>query len=105
MRILIEFEDEWERRGSFELLYPLGDDSSNSMLNAMRDPLYSNLLLAAWQRVYSTDEKTRHEAGIRILEEYCAKALHLTVIAEDANGEDNNATITTMSADVGFNGG
>uniref|UniRef100_A0A183CKX1 Thioredoxin domain-containing protein n=1 Tax=Globodera pallida TaxID=36090 RepID=A0A183CKX1_GLOPA len=73
LRILVEFEDEISRRGAFRLVYP-SDEHSMLFLRCMKSPLYSNLLLAKWNCLQTTDERAR---GVFRLREMCSLGLHI----------------------------
>ena len=83
VRILVEFEDEFARRSSFQLIYPAPNDSLK-YLHCMRAPLYSNLLLAHWQQITS-EEKTEKR---KIIEEFCEAKKHIVDLAESEEDAD-----------------
>lgn len=82
-RILIEFEDELDRSGNFELIFPTAE--TVDYIKYYNNPLtYSNLLLAQWQ----VEQQARgREVGIGILEDIASKSEHFanTDIFENMN--------------------
>lgn len=90
MRYLIDFEDELIRKGMFELVFPLGNSTEHYLTNIQK-LLYSNLLLAQWQK-YQAVHGRQH--GIEILENLCKKNFHIasTYKAKLVNQNINNVT-------------
>ncbi|CAG9540704.1 unnamed protein product [Cercopithifilaria johnstoni] len=82
-RILIEFEDELDRSGNFDLIFPTVE--TVGYVKYYKSPLtYSNLLLAQWQ---VEQEARGREVGIGILEDISSKSEHFsdTDIFENTN--------------------
>ncbi|EJW79113.1 hypothetical protein WUBG_09978 [Wuchereria bancrofti] len=82
-RILIEFEDELDRSGNFDLIFPTAE--TIDYVKYYNSPLtYSNLLLAQWQ---VEQEARGREIGIGILEDISSKSEHFadTDIFENAS--------------------
>lgn len=82
---LVEFEDEFSRRGAFELVYPVAKHSLQ-FLRCMRSPLYSNLLLLQWQN----RQAKSYADGIRLLKKYCADGAHIARGKERKDDEDRD---------------
>lgn len=80
---MIEFEDELDRSGNFDLIFPTAE--TINYVKYYNSPLtYSNLLLAQWQ----VEQETRgRKIGISILEDISSKSEHFadTDIFENAN--------------------
>ncbi|CAF3852147.1 unnamed protein product [Rotaria magnacalcarata] len=79
LRILIESEDEYSRRGSFERIFPT--NQTRKYLKYFETPRYYNLLLNEWISKYSRME----ERGVALLNTYCKKGIHLQHPATDQN--------------------
>ncbi|CEF63871.1 Tubulin polyglutamylase TTLL4 [Strongyloides ratti] len=71
VRMLIAFEDEYFRRGNFELIYPNGK-KTEELLSYTLNTIYSNILLHEWVCVNHPD----HETGIRRLNKLCEVNYH-----------------------------
>ncbi|VDK71121.1 unnamed protein product [Litomosoides sigmodontis] len=71
-RILIEFEDELDRSGNFDLIFPTAE--TVDYVKYYNNPLtYSNLLLAQWQ----VEQQARgREVGVGILEDITSRSEH-----------------------------
>lgn len=61
LRILIETEDEYSRRGRFRRIFPR--KTRSEFLNYFETPRYHNLLLTKWIEHY---EDTRSQGGFEI---------------------------------------
>lgn len=98
VRYLIEFEDELIRKGSFELVFPLGN-ATEHYLNNIRKPIYSNLLLTDWQK-YQT--KYGRQKGIEILEQFCREGYHISrnFLFESKSDTEQKAKSNINSANV-----
>ncbi|KAI1721209.1 tubulin-tyrosine ligase family domain-containing protein [Ditylenchus destructor] len=72
VRCLVEFEDEYVRRGNFELIFPLGKPTENYLTHS-RSPTYFNLLLSEWQNF----QRPNRQKGIDILELKCFSGYHI----------------------------
>uniref|UniRef100_A0A915Q6C7 Tubulin-tyrosine ligase n=1 Tax=Setaria digitata TaxID=48799 RepID=A0A915Q6C7_9BILA len=71
-RILIDFEDELDRSGNFDLIFPTAE--TIDYVKYYNSPLtYSNLLLAQWQMEQGNRGR---EVGISILEDISSKSEH-----------------------------
>ncbi|XP_060945188.1 tubulin polyglutamylase TTLL4 [Limanda limanda] len=71
IRVLAESEDELNRRGEFERVFP--KPSSSRYLRFFENPRYLNILLDQWERKYSSN-RTK---GISLLQTLCQKGVHL----------------------------
>ncbi|TKR67381.1 hypothetical protein L596_023542 [Steinernema carpocapsae] len=71
VRMLVDFEDEYARRGNFSLIYPRDDTAE--YLRYFQAPIYSNLMLYEWQCQQSISDR---QVGIQRLEEICQHNLH-----------------------------
>lgn len=71
-RILIDFEDEYDRSGNFDLLFPTAE--TLDYVKYYNSPLtYSNLLLAQWQAEQAIRGR---QIGIGILEAITSRGDH-----------------------------
>ncbi|EYB97784.1 hypothetical protein Y032_0137g2019 [Ancylostoma ceylanicum] len=66
IRTLVEFEDEYRRRGNFRLIFPTADTAF--MQSYFVQPVYANLMLQQWQ---IEQEACGREDGISRLESLC----------------------------------
>uniref|UniRef100_A0A914DT35 Tubulin polyglutamylase TTLL4 n=1 Tax=Acrobeloides nanus TaxID=290746 RepID=A0A914DT35_9BILA len=87
VRCLIDFEDELVRKGGFELLFPLGEETEH-YLHVINSQLYSNLLLTTWQNKQAKDR----QHGIENLEKLCHEGYHLAkrVYTESSSDSEGN---------------
>ncbi|UJR26634.1 hypothetical protein I4U23_007952 [Adineta vaga] len=79
LRILIETEDEFARRGSFERIFPT--NQTRKYLKYFETPRYYNLLLNEWITKYTRNE----DRGISLLNGFCKKEIHLQHPSVDPN--------------------
>ncbi|KAK5978529.1 hypothetical protein GCK32_020842 [Trichostrongylus colubriformis] len=70
LRMLVEFEDEYTRRGNFRLIFPTADTAY--MQSYFVQPVYANLLLQQWQ---IEQETCGREDGIARLEALCCQRI------------------------------
>ncbi|NXA83438.1 TTLL4 polyglutamylase, partial [Thryothorus ludovicianus] len=70
VRILVETEDEYSRRGQFERLFP--SHISMRYLRFFEQPRYSNILVTQWELKYHLN---RHK-GLELLKNWCVKGYH-----------------------------
>ncbi|XP_065839948.1 tubulin monoglutamylase TTLL4-like [Oscarella lobularis] len=75
VRILIESEDEFARRGRFECVFPT--PTTHKYLGFLEVPRYYNVLLAEWVRHY----KSFSSKGVDRLISYAVKSVHLQAVA------------------------
>uniref|UniRef100_A0A915I491 Tubulin polyglutamylase TTLL4 n=1 Tax=Romanomermis culicivorax TaxID=13658 RepID=A0A915I491_ROMCU len=72
LRILIDLEDEYQRRGDFVRIFP--DQEANSRyLHFFETNRYANLLLDEWLNQYFHIRET----GLKLLEEHCKRKAHV----------------------------
>lgn len=79
LRILVETEDEFARRGCFERIFPTYQ--TRKYLKYFETPRYYNLLLNEWIAKYHRME----ERGIALVNTYCKKGIHIQHPATDSN--------------------
>ncbi|NXF11800.1 TTLL4 polyglutamylase, partial [Smithornis capensis] len=70
VRILVETEDEYSRRGQFERVFP--SHISMRYLRFFEQPRYFNILLTQWELKYYLN---RHK-GLELLKKWCVKGYH-----------------------------
>uniref|UniRef100_A0A0N4ZKC5 Tubulin polyglutamylase TTLL4 n=1 Tax=Parastrongyloides trichosuri TaxID=131310 RepID=A0A0N4ZKC5_PARTI len=85
VRMLIAFEDEYNKRGKFELIYPLGWPTEE-LLGCTINTSYSNILLHEWVCENHPD----HTAGIRRLNKFCEVNYHYPCISSTSSQIDNS---------------
>lgn len=95
VRCLVEFEDEYVRRGGFDLIYPLGK-STECYLTHMRSPAYFNLLLSEWQKIQKGDR----QKGIEILEAKCFSGYHIAKNSMRSSSESSSSNASNEESGV-----
>ncbi|NXN79827.1 TTLL4 polyglutamylase, partial [Bombycilla garrulus] len=70
VRILVETEDEYSRRGQFERVFP--SHISMRYLHFFEQPRYFNILVTQWELKYYLN---RHK-GLELLKNWCVKGYH-----------------------------
>ncbi|NXH39042.1 TTLL4 polyglutamylase, partial [Dicaeum eximium] len=70
VRILVETEDEYSRRGQFERVFP--SHISMQYLRFFEQPRYFNILVTQWELKYYLN---RHK-GLELLKNWCVKGYH-----------------------------
>ncbi|NXT09380.1 TTLL4 polyglutamylase, partial [Prunella fulvescens] len=70
VRILVETEDEYSRRGQFERVFP--SHISMRYLRFFEQPRYFNILVTQWELKYYLN---RHK-GLELLKKWCVKGYH-----------------------------
>lgn len=70
LRMLIESEDEFNRRGHFQRVFP--SNNTKKYLKFFETTRYYNLLLAEWISKY----RNNRDKAISILNHYCKKKIH-----------------------------
>ncbi|NXL88453.1 TTLL4 polyglutamylase, partial [Alectura lathami] len=70
VRILVETEDEYSRRGQFERVFPT--HISTRYLRFFEQPRYSNILVTQWELKYYLN---KHK-GLELLRNWCVKGYH-----------------------------
>ncbi|KJH53062.1 Tubulin-tyrosine ligase family protein [Dictyocaulus viviparus] len=68
IRTLVEFEDEYVRRGNFRLIFPTSETAN--MQSLFVQPVYANLMLQQWQ---IEQEQQGREVGIERIESLCSQ--------------------------------
>lgn len=71
LRVLIETEDEYNRRGCFLRIFP--SSNSKKYLKLFETTRYYNLLLSEWVAKF----KSNREKAISVLNSYCKKKIHI----------------------------
>jgi tubulin polyglutamylase TTLL4 len=71
IRILVETEDEYARRGNFVRVFPT-PESGKRYLKLFETPRYYNLLLEQWIRKHGCNS----DRGLKLLNHYCVKNVH-----------------------------
>ena len=71
IRILVESEDEFNRRGNFIRVFP--NSNTQKYLKLFETKRYYNILLGEWIKKY----KGYREKAINLLNNYCKKKVHL----------------------------
>lgn len=72
IQMLVETEDENNRRGHFQRIFP-GGEETRKYFNYFEQPRYYNALLHMWELKYATH---KHKGNL-ILESFCRRGLHL----------------------------
>ncbi|KAF2987717.1 hypothetical protein EK904_001155, partial [Melospiza melodia maxima] len=70
VRVLVETEDEYSRRGQFERVFP--SHISMRYLRFFEQPRYFNILVTQWELKYYSN---RHK-GLELLKNWCVKGYH-----------------------------
>ncbi|NXU36960.1 TTLL4 polyglutamylase, partial [Drymodes brunneopygia] len=70
VRVLVEMEDEYSRRGQFERVFP--SHISMQYLRFFEQPRYFNILVTQWELKYYLN---RHK-GLELLKNWCVKGYH-----------------------------
>ncbi|XP_054827177.1 tubulin monoglutamylase TTLL4 isoform X2 [Eublepharis macularius] len=76
VRILIETEDEFARRGQFERVFP--SRVSMRYLRFFEQPRYFNILVAQWELKYFLN-KTK---GVDLLRSWCHRGYHIGIVTD-----------------------
>ncbi|XP_048390623.1 tubulin polyglutamylase TTLL4 isoform X3 [Stegostoma tigrinum] len=79
IRMLMESEDEYNRRGQFERVFPC--QHSSRYLRFFEQPRYFNILLDLWEQKYGQNR----EAGIDVLKELSYRGIHLGLSVHPAH--------------------
>ncbi|XP_078408778.1 tubulin monoglutamylase TTLL4 isoform X2 [Cetorhinus maximus] len=79
IRILMESEDEYNRQGQFERVFP--SQHSTRYLRFFEQPRYFNILLDLWEQKYGRNR----EAGIHVLKELSYRRVHLGLSVHPAH--------------------
>ncbi|XP_035688484.1 tubulin polyglutamylase TTLL4-like [Branchiostoma floridae] len=79
VRMLIETEDEFNRRGMYERIFP--SPTSNKYHRFFEQPRYYNILMDEWVRRYHR----QHSRGIGMLDAFCQHSLHVGTTTNPAH--------------------
>lgn len=82
IRILIETEDEFSRRGCFQRIFP--SENSYKYLKYFEAPRYRNILLDEWTKKYLREGR-RTALGVNLLCTYALQQVHLKSVLSDPN--------------------
>ncbi|XP_027947985.1 tubulin polyglutamylase TTLL4 isoform X1 [Eumetopias jubatus] len=78
VRILVEMEDEFSRRGQFERIFP--SRISSRYLRFFEQPRYFNILTTQWEQKYHGNKLK----GVDLLRSWCYKGFHTGAISDAA---------------------
>ncbi|XP_029460881.1 tubulin polyglutamylase TTLL4 isoform X2 [Rhinatrema bivittatum] len=76
VRILVETEDEFSRRGGFERVFP--SSSTSRYLRFFEQPRYFNILTNQWEQKYYWNK----QRGIDVLRRLCLRSFHMGNISD-----------------------
>ncbi|XP_032257924.1 tubulin polyglutamylase TTLL4 isoform X1 [Phoca vitulina] len=78
VRILVETEDEFSRRGQFERIFP--SRISSRYLRFFEQPRYFNILTTQWEQKYHGNKLK----GVDLLRSWCYKGFHTGAVSDSA---------------------
>ncbi|XP_013375254.1 PREDICTED: tubulin polyglutamylase TTLL4 isoform X3 [Chinchilla lanigera] len=78
VRILVEMEDEFSRRGQFERIFP--SRISSRYLRFFEQPRYFNILTTQWEQKYHSNKLK----GVDLLRTWCYKGFHTGLVCDSA---------------------
>uniref|UniRef100_A0A4W2GL77 Tubulin tyrosine ligase like 4 n=1 Tax=Bos indicus x Bos taurus TaxID=30522 RepID=A0A4W2GL77_BOBOX len=78
VRVLVEMEDEFSRRGQFERIFP--SRISSRYLRFFEQPRYFNILTTQWEQKYHGNKLK----GVDLLRSWCYKGFHTGAISDSA---------------------
>nr|XP_045003334.1 tubulin polyglutamylase TTLL4 isoform X2 [Jaculus jaculus] len=78
VRVLVEMEDEFSRRGQFERIFP--SRISTRYLRFFEQPRYFNILTTQWEQKYHGNKLK----GVDLLRSWCQKGFHMGIISDSA---------------------
>uniref|UniRef100_A0A8C9KMK0 Tubulin tyrosine ligase like 4 n=1 Tax=Panthera tigris altaica TaxID=74533 RepID=A0A8C9KMK0_PANTA len=78
VRVLVEMEDEFSRRGQFERIFP--SRISSRYLRFFEQPRYFNILTTQWEQKYHGNKLK----GVDLLRSWCYKGFHTGVVSDSA---------------------
>ncbi|XP_075385423.1 tubulin monoglutamylase TTLL4 [Tenrec ecaudatus] len=78
VKVLVEMEDEYSRRGQFERVFP--SRISTRYLRFFEQPRYFNILTTQWEQKYHSNKLK----GVDLLRNWCYKGLHTGVLLDSA---------------------
>uniref|UniRef100_F7CXG7 Tubulin tyrosine ligase like 4 n=1 Tax=Macaca mulatta TaxID=9544 RepID=F7CXG7_MACMU len=93
VRILVEMEDEFSRRGQFERIFP--SHISSRYLRFFEQPRYFNILTTQWEQKYHGNKLK----GVDLLRSWCYKGFHMGVVSDSAPVWSLPTTLLTVSKD------
>uniref|UniRef100_A0A8C2NW88 Tubulin tyrosine ligase like 4 n=1 Tax=Capra hircus TaxID=9925 RepID=A0A8C2NW88_CAPHI len=95
VRVLVEMEDEFSRRGQFERIFP--SRISSRYLRFFEQPRYFNILTTQWEQKYHGNKLK----GVDLLRSWCYKGFHTGAISDSAPVWTLPASVLTVpKADV-----
>uniref|UniRef100_A0A8C4LYH8 Tubulin tyrosine ligase like 4 n=1 Tax=Equus asinus asinus TaxID=83772 RepID=A0A8C4LYH8_EQUAS len=89
VRVLVEMEDEFSRRGQFERIFP--SRISSRYLRFFEQPRYFNILTTQWEQKYHGNKLK----GVDLLRSWCYKGFHTGAVSDSV----------PLVSDVGRGGG
>ncbi|PNJ36566.1 TTLL4 isoform 5 [Pongo abelii] len=93
VRILVEMEDEFSRRGQFERIFP--SHISSRYLRFFEQPRYFNILTTQWEQKYHGNKLK----GVDLLRSWCYKGFHVGVVSDSAPVWSLPTSLLTISKD------
>ncbi|XP_032134068.1 tubulin polyglutamylase TTLL4 isoform X1 [Sapajus apella] len=93
VRILVEMEDEFSRRGQFERIFP--SHVSSRYLRFFEQPRYFNILTTQWEQKYHGNKLK----GVDLLRSWCYKGFHMGVVSDSAPVWSLPTSLPTVSKD------
>ncbi|XP_020858477.1 tubulin monoglutamylase TTLL4 isoform X1 [Phascolarctos cinereus] len=78
VRVLVEMEDEFSRRGQFERVFP--SRVSARYLRFFEQPRYFNILTTQWEQKYHSNKLK----GVDLLRSWCYKGFHTGAVSDSA---------------------
>lgn len=78
VRVLVEMEDEFSRRGQFERIFP--SRISSRYLRFFEQPRYFNILTTQWEQKYHGNKLK----GVDLLRSWCYKGFHIGAVSDSA---------------------
>ncbi|KAI4038147.1 tubulin tyrosine ligase like 4 [Homo sapiens] len=93
VRILVEMEDEFSRRGQFERIFP--SHISSRYLRFFEQPRYFNILTTQWEQKYHGNKLK----GVDLLRSWCYKGFHMGVVSDSAPVWSLPTSLLTISKD------
>ncbi|XP_057615291.1 tubulin monoglutamylase TTLL4 isoform X3 [Chionomys nivalis] len=87
VRVLVEMEDEFSRRGQFERIFP--SRISSRYLRFFEQPRYFNILTTQWEQKYHGNKikvpTSAHVVlGVDLLRTWCYKGFHTGIVSDSA---------------------
>nr|XP_048315324.1 tubulin monoglutamylase TTLL4 isoform X1 [Myodes glareolus]XP_048315325.1 tubulin monoglutamylase TTLL4 isoform X1 [Myodes glareolus] len=91
VRVLVEMEDEFSRRGQFERIFP--SRISSRYLRFFEQPRYFNILTTQWEQKYHGNKIK----GVDLLRNWCYKGFHTGIVSDSAPLWSLPTSLTTAS--------